>query len=51
MGGKSHKQCGDGVIRTCISWMEAHEILEQLHDGLVKGHVGSLIIIRKILVA
>ncbi len=50
VGRKLHNLCGDGIIHTCISSTKAHKILEQLHDGQVRGHFGPLTTPHKILV-
>jgi hypothetical protein len=47
--GHLHKLRPDGVLKQCLTPIEAFKVLEKFHEGLVGGHYGSNMTTKKIM--
>nr|GFD51906.1 reverse transcriptase domain-containing protein [Tanacetum cinerariifolium] len=42
------RTCADQIIRRCVAWQEAIDILKDCHSGPTRGHYGARYIAKKV---
>jgi hypothetical protein len=47
--GHLHKLKLDGMLRQCLTPIEAFKVLEEFHEGLARGHYGNNTTMKKIM--
>jgi hypothetical protein len=46
--GHLYKLGPNGVLRQCLTPIEASKVLEEFHEGPIRGHYGSNMIVKKL---